>query len=795
MTFRHQDFGAYPRDEDTFLRGGGRYTDDIRLENEAYGVLLRSPHAHAAIIGIDASRARESAGVLAVLTAADLAKTVSPLGCVMPLLSRDGTPRIEADRVILAADKVRHVGDGVAFVVAETPEQAADAAGLVDVAYGPLPPVTTAGASTVPVWDAAPDNLCFDWQFGDADACQRLFACAAHVTRISLRSPRIAATPIEPRAAIGIYDAGTNGYTLISNTQGVHFVRRVICKAFGWAPEKLRVLTPHVGGGFGSKIFAYPEHALVLAAARVTGRPVRWTSTRAEALASDTQARDHRTDAELALDAVGRFLALRARVTVDLGAYLSQYAPLVATGVGAPVQCGAYRFQAIDIGVKGIFSNTVPLDAYRGAGRPEAVYLLERLIDRAASEIGVDRADLRARNLPEGQTNTITSVTGLAIDGGQFLDNQRRCLEEADRVGFEARRAYSAARGKLRGFGFANYLEANGGLAVARMIEPDKQSVEAVRLVFGPHGVLDMMVGTQSNGQDHALPLVRHASVTLGLAPDKITVHQGDTAALGRGGGTGGSKSLLTSSRALEQAILDVIARGRSVLAPEWRTRPDDISFKAGIFSIADSNRTISVAEIADAFPGALDGESHGVLSYGSHANGCHACEVEIDPETGTVCVVAYTAVDDFGAVLNEDSVRGQVLGGVAQGLGQALLEEIIYDAESGQILTGSLMDYALPCATNIPNVRWIDNGLRSRTNVFGAKGCGEAGASAAPPAVMNAIADALRAFPAADSLQMPARPADIWRILLSSKRSPAGRASGSRKATKAAPPATQGPF
>ncbi len=768
MTFWHQGFGAYPRDEDALLRGKGRFTDDLRVDNEAYGLVLRSPHAHARIVSINARRARQSAGVLAVLTAADLVDTVAPLGCVMPLVSRYGIPRIEADRVVLAADKVRHMGDGVAFVIAETPEQAADAAALVDVAYDPLPAVMTAGASTVPVWDAAPNNLCFDWQFGDVDACQRLFESAAHVARISLRSPRIAAVPIEPRAALGIYDAGTEAYTLVTSTQGVHFVRRVICKAFGWAPEKLRVLTPHVGGGFGTRIFAYPEHALVLAAARVTGRPVRWTSTRAEALASDTQGRDHLTDAELALDGEGRFLALRARVTVDLGAYLSQYAPLVATGVGAPVQCGAYRFQAVDIGVKGIFSNTVPLDAYRGAGRPEAIYLLERLVDCAASEIGIDQAELRARNLPEAQTETIISVTGLAIDGGQFLDNQRRCLEAADRAGFEARRVDSAARGKLRGFGFANYLEANGGLAVARMIEPDRQPVEAVRLIFGPDGALDITVGTQSNGQDHAFPLVRHASATLGLVPEKITVRQGDTAIVGRGGGTGGSKSLLTSSQALQQAMLDVIARGRSLLAPQWKTQPEQIRFQAGIFSLADSNLAISVAEIAAAFPSALDGESRGVLNHGSHANGCHACEIEIDPETGAVSIVAYTAVDDFGTVINEHSVRGQVLGGIAQGLGQALQEEVTYDAESGQILSGSLMDYALPRATNIPPVRWIDNGLRSRTNVFGAKGCGEAGASAAPPAVMNAIADALRAFPAARSLQMPARPAGIWRILQS---------------------------
>jgi carbon-monoxide dehydrogenase large subunit len=738
------------------------------VENEAYGVVLRSPHAHARIVRIDTRLARESAGVLAVLTATDLARIVRPLACVMPLISRDGTPRVEADRVVLAEEKVRHVGDGLAFVVAETLEQAVDAAERIDVTYEPLPAAMAAGASAVPVWDAAPDNVCFDWQFGDAGACRRLFDSAAHIVRISLRSPRVAAVPIEPRAALGIHDALTDSYTLVTNTQGVHFVRRVLCDAFGWTPQKLRVVTPDVGGGFGPKIFAYPEQALVLVAARLTGRPVRWTSTRSEAFVSDTQARDHRTDAELAIDEDGRFLAIRVHATVNLGAYLSQYAPLVATGVGAPVQTGAYGFQAIDVVVKGVFTNTVPLDAYRGAGRPEATYVLERLIDRAAAEIGIDRADLRARNLPEQQGDTITSVTGLTIDGGRFLDNQRRCLEAADRAGFEARRFESLARGKLRGFGFANYLEANGGLAVARMIEPDNQPVEAARLLFNEDGVLDITIGTQSNGQDHALPLVRHAAASLGLVQDQIIVREGDTAALERGGGTGGSKSMLTSSRALEQAILDVIERGRAVLAREWTAPAQDICFETGIFSLPGTNRAMSVAEIAASFPGALDGESRGVLKRGSCANGCHVCEVEIDRETGAVHVVAYTAVDDFGAVLNEPSVRGQVLGAVTQGLGQALLEEVVYDGMTGQIASGSLTDYALPRAGDTPRLRWIDNGLRSRTNIFGAKGCGEAGASAAPPTLMNAIADALSAYPAASTLQMPARAAEIWRIIQS---------------------------
>jgi carbon-monoxide dehydrogenase large subunit len=766
MTFSHQDIAARAWDEAAFLRGAGRYVDDIRRDDEVHGFVLRAPHAHALIRGIDTARAKAAPGVLAVLVAADLAGRVRPLGCVMPLTSRDGRPRVEADRPVLAADKVRHVGEGVAFVVAETLGQAADAAERIVVDYAPLPAVTGPGSSPVPVWDQAPDNVCFDWQFGDAAACGRLFDAAARVTRIALANPRVAPMALEPRSACALFDAESGAYTLLTNTQGVHFVRRILAGAFGLAPAQLRVVTPNVGGGFGSKIFAYPEHALTLLAARETGRPVRWTATRGEAFLSDIQARDHRTEAELALDAEGRFLAIRVRITANLGASLSQYAPLTATGVGAPVQAGAYRFQAIDIGVKGIFTNTVPVDAYRGAGRPEATYALERLIDRAAAELGLDPAALRARNLPDAQEATFTAVTGLVIDGGRFLDNQRRCLAAAGRDAFPARRAESAARGRLRGFGFANYLESNGGLAVARMIEPDHLPVEGARLTFGADGSLDIVIGTQSTGQDHATPLARHAAASFGLAPDRITVRQGDTAALGRGGGTGGSKSLLTSSRALEQAIVDVTTRGRALLAARWQAAAEDIQFAAGVFRLADTNRTMSVAEIAAACPGALDGESHGILAHGSCANGCHACELEIDPTTGAVRILAYTAVDDFGTVANPAAVRGQVLGGVAQGIGQALMERVAYDPATGQPIAPSLMDYALPRALDVPDVTWIDNGLRSRTNVFGAKACAEAGASAAPPAVMNAIADALAAYPAARALQMPALAAAIWQVL-----------------------------
>jgi aerobic carbon-monoxide dehydrogenase large subunit len=766
MTRPYQDITAYARDETAFLRGEGRYVDDLRSAGEAHGYVLRSPHAHARIRVIDAVAARQAAGVLVILTGADLAGTVHPLGCVVPLTSIDGTPRAEADRMVLAVEKVRHVGDAVAFIVAETLAQAQGAAEQVTVEYEVLPAVVEPGPSPVPVWDTAPDNQCFDWQYGDPVAARRLFAEAAHISRISVNSPRVAPLPLEPRAALGIYDPAGDSYTLVTGTQGPHFVRRVLARAFGLPEEKLRVVTPNVGGGFGSKIFAYPEQALVLAGSRATGRPVRWTSSRAEAMLSDIQARDHHTTAEIALDAEGRFLAIHVRITVNMGAYLSQYAPLTATGVGAVVQGGAYRFQAIEIDVKGMFTNTVPVDSFRGAGRPEATYVLERLIDHAAADLGLDPAELRARNLPEARAESFQAVTGMTIDGGRFLDNQRRCLAAGDRAGFAARRAESKQIGRLRGFGFANYLESNGGLLVASFVEPDRLAMEGAALRFGIDGTLDIVIGTQSTGQDHALPLVHYAAVSFGLAADKITVRQGDTGSLGRGGGTGGSKSLLTSSVALEQAVVEVAAKGRALLAREWNVDEGALEFVAGIFGIAGSNQRMSIAEIAAGFPEALDGEYRGVLKHGSCANGCHACEIEIDPDTGEVHLLRYTAVDDFGEVLNEPAVRGQVQGGVAQGIGQALLEHVVYESGSGQIMSGTLSDYAVPRALDVPVVNWINNGLRSQTNIFGAKACGEAGVSAAPPAVMNAIANALSPFPAAPSLQMPAIPGEIWRVI-----------------------------
>ena len=764
---------ALPRSVEEMLTGGAVYSDDARFEREVWGHVLRSPHPHARIRSIDASAARRATGVLAVLTGSDVARSADPLACVVPPSAYGRTHALPVDRPILAVDRVRHVGDGVAFVVAETLEQAEEAAKLVAVDYEVLPThvALRAEKSLTPIWPEAPDNVAFDWQFGDASLCRQLFAGAAHTVRLHLSIPRVLPNPIEPRAAVGVYDARADRLTLVSNTQGVHFVRDVLTQALRISKTKLRVVTPYVGGAFGSKIYAYPEHALVLLAARALGRPVRWTATRAEAFMSDTQGRGHTTEAALALDKEGRFLALSVHPTVDLGAYFSQLTPLVATGVGAPVQGGAYRLQAIEINVRGLFTNKVPMDAYRGAGRPEATYVLERLIDRAAAVLDIDPADLRARNLPETQQGTITTVAGLAVDGGRFLDNQRICLRQADRAGFAQRQAEAEKRGRIRGFGFANYLEANGGLQVSAALLPGSVPHEWADLKFRADASAIVTIGTQSGGQDHASPMVLYVARELGLNLSSITVREGDSASLLNGSGTGGSKSTLVNSVAIQRVIADVVAKGATLAAKQWHVGRESVRFERGVYSLADSSLTTRFAELAARFPGALDTQGEAGLKQGSSANGCHACEVEIDPDTGAIEIVRYTAVDDFGVVIDAATVRGQVQGGVAQGIGQALLERAPMPDELLHPATTSCFNHTLPRATDVPNVDWTDNGLTSRTNIFGAKACGESGASAAPPTVMNAIVSALAGCPRAWDLQMRAQPSDVWSVLQSRVR------------------------
>jgi aerobic carbon-monoxide dehydrogenase large subunit len=752
---------------DRFLRGKGDYTDDRQIEGCAWGVVLRSPHAHAYIKRINKSEALASSGVLEIYTGEDISPHVKPLSCLTPWTWSDGRPFIRVDRAVLAIDRVRHVGDSVAFVVAKTKAEAVDAAEKIEVDYEVLPPAIYPGSTCSPsIWDEAPDNVCFDWRYGDRNECNRLFALASSVTHLRLRVPRLVHLPIEPRAAIGSYNRSSDIFELIAPTQGAHLVRQVVAASFQLSEERFRVVTPDVGGGFGSKIFAYPEYVLVLLAAWRLGLPVRWTATRHESFVSDVQGRDHVTDAYLALNREGRFLAIRIDDIANLGAYQSQYTPFAQAGCGAPVQAGGYHFGAIDIRVKGVFTNTLPVDAMRGTGRPEATYVLERLIDQAAFELGSDPAELRARNLQPSTNKTVTLATGLVVDSGSFLANQTLCLERADRCGFDERRAKSEANGKLRGFGFANYLEANGSFGVAKLIEESKLPTESAAIRFNKQGKVVVWLGTQSCGQDHAGPVRRLVAATLQIEPSRISVLEGDTAELHQGGGTGGSKSTLTSIASVEQMLRELQTRAIALYAKSKEIDRDKVSFSGGRLHAEGKDQPISIMQLALAFPSQLDTSATATIKYGSFANGCHACEVEIDRETGEVRVVAYTAVDDFGTQISPEVVEAQVHGGVAMGLGEVLLECCVYDDNSGQILTGSLVDYAVPRAIDIPPIVCIDNGVACTTNAIGFKACGESGTTAAMPVVMNAIIHALRAFKGADRLQIPARACDIWAIM-----------------------------
>ena len=768
-----RDLQALPHEVAKMLTGSAVYVDDIHFEGEAFGVVVRSPHPHAFIRNIDASAAREKPGVLAVLTGKDIASVATPLACIIPPQAYGRSKALKVDRPILAVDRVRHVGDGVAFVVGETLVQATEAAESVRVDYEPIPAALepTVARSPVPIWPEAPDNLAFNWRFGDWKLRQKLFAEAAHVVGIKVEIPRVIPNPIEPRGAVALYDHKTGDFTLISNPQGVHFVRGILAQAIRVPQQKLRVVAPYVGGAFGSKIYAYPEHALALLAARETGRPVRWAATRTESFLSDTQGRGFTTEAKLALDKDLQFLALSVEPTVDIGAYFSNITPVSATAVGAVVQGGAYRFRAIEINVRGVFTNKVPMDAYRGAGRPEATYALERLIDRAAHDLGVDPAELRERNLPASQEATFAAVTGLPIAGGRFLDNQRLCLARADREGFEVRRTEAAARGRLRGFGFANYMEANGGLQVAEAVKPGSFVIGCASMRFGLDGTVNVTIGTQSSGQNHARPVKLYVSEKLGIAPESIIVREGDSSAIPTGSGTGGSKSTLVNSATIERVVDAVIAKGRIAAARMANIRPDKLKFEDGAFRAGGSRRAIAIAELAARYPGALDTEDQAPLKYGSSANGCHACEVEIDPETGALEVIRYTAVDDFGRVVDVADVQGQVDGGIAMGIGQALVEIAPAPDALQHVQATSPFGHSLLRARDIPVVDWVDNGMKSPTNVLGAKACGESGMSAAPPAVMNAIFDALRDYPAARDLQMPARSRDIWAVVAAGAR------------------------
>jgi len=753
-----------------FITGRGNYVDDIQRPHQAYAFMLRSPHAHARIGAIDAAAAFAAPGVLAVLTGNDIARDgIGNIPCLSAVTNRDGTPSVLPPHPAIVRDRVRHVGDTVAMVVAESAAAARDAAELIAVEYESLPAVVETARALDPdqpsVWEEAAGNLCFDWEVGDRVAVERAMAAAQHRIALDLVNNRVVVNSMEPRGAIGECDPGEDSYTLWSSTQGSHFVRNLLADSVLKIPEnRIRVVTRDVGGGFGMKLFLYPEHILVLWAAKKVGRPVKWAPDRADAFMTDTQGRDNVTRLELALDAELRFLALEVGLVANMGAYLSNFAPEIPTASGAVMHSGVYAIPAVHVGVKGVFTHTVPVDAYRGAGRPEAAYAIERLVDYAARRLGVPPQELRRRNFIKPEAMPYQTALGLNYDSGEFARNMDQALAAADLAGLPARRARARTRGRYRGLGHAVYIEQSG-------FPPD----EFAELRFDQSGTLTILMGTQSSGQGHQTAYTQLASDRLGIAPEKIRVLQGDTAAISFGRGTGGSRSIPVGGASLIQAADKLIAKGRRIAAHLFEAAEADVEFADGEFTVAGTDRRLGIEEVARAAfdparqaPGVepgFDESGHFTPPQPTFPNGCHVCEVEIDPENGHIEIVRYLVVDDFGAVINPLLLAGQVQGGVAQGVGQAMLERTVFDPETGQLLTGSLTDYCIARADDLTAIEFAYNVVPCRTNPLGVKGAGEAGAIGAPPALVNAVVDALAEL-GIDHLDMPLTPERVWRAV-----------------------------
>jgi carbon-monoxide dehydrogenase large subunit len=755
------------------LKGNGSYTDDITPPGTAFGVVLRSPHAAARIVQMDTTAGRAIPGVLAIYTGADLeADGIGGLPCAVNLKNRDGSPQVSPGHPVLAQGAVRHVGDPVAFIVAETTQAARDAVEAIVVDYDILPSVTdlaTAMDDGQPlVWDAAPNNRVFDWEIGQKDKADELIKSAAHVTRLTVVNNRIVVNSLEARAALAEYDAASERFTLRTNTQGGWLLKDLMSSAvFKLPAEKFRIITPDVGGGFGMKIFLYAEHVLTCYAARKIGRPVKWASERSEAFLSDTHGRDNITLGELALDKDGKFLALRTRNVAGMGAYLSTFAPYIPTMAGTGVLASVYGFQAVYANVIGVFTNTVPVDAYRGAGRPEANYLVERLIDAAAAELKLDRVEIRRRNMVTPEAMPYKTPVGKLYDSGDFRIVLDAALKTMDWAGFETRRAAAAKRGVRRGIGLAYYLEATGGAPTER-----------AEIQFTDDDYVDVFVGTQSTGQGHETAYVQLTVEKLGVPAERVRVKQGDTDRIPTGGGTGGARSLYSEGQAILLTANTVIEKGKKAASEALEASPADIVFEDGKFSIVGTDRgmdimTLAATQRVRALKGedvtTLDAAEVANIDAHTFPNGCHIAEVEVDPDTGVVRVVRYSVTDDVGKAVNPLIVRGQVHGGVAQGFGQAVLENTAFDPESGQLLSGSLMDYALPRADDLPDIEVDLIEVPCASNPLGVKGAGEAGAVGSPPAVINAIIDAL-SVDGVRHIDMPATPEKVWQSLITAK-------------------------
>src|SRR4051812_5607686 len=770
------------REDYRFLTGSGTYTDDVKLDRQTYAVFVRSPHAHAKINRIDTSKAKQAPGVIAVFTGEDTANAkINGLPCGWLITDVNGQPMKEPAHPVLAQGKVRYVGDHVAVVIAETYFQARDAAELVEVDYETLRAVVDVAEAHKPgaptLHDIAPDNTCYVWAIGDKGAVDKAFASAHHVTKLEFLNNRLVPNAIEPRAATASYSRAEDGYTLYVSNQNPH-VERLLMTAFvlGLPEHKVRVIAPDVGGGFGSKIYLYAEDVVVTWASKQVNRPVKWTSDRSEAFMSDAHGRDHVTVAELAMDKDGKFLAMRVNTTAAMGAYLSTFASCIPTILYATLLAGQYTTPLIYCEVKAVFTNTAPVDAYRGAGRPEATYVVERLVETAARDMKLDPAEIRRRNfITQFPYQTPVALQYDIGDYAKTLDSAAKLSEVA---GFAARKAEAAKRGKLRGPGYCCYIEACGiaPSAVAGSLGARAGLFEAGEVRVHPTGKVTVFTGSHSHGQGHETTFAQVVASRLGIPVEDVDIVHGDTGRVLFGMGTYGSRSLAVGGTAIVKALDKIVAKGCKIAAHLLEAAELDIEFKDGKFTVAGTDRSKTFGEIAltayvphnyphDSLEPGLNEMAFYDPSNFTFPAGTHICEVEIDPDTGVVQVVAFAASDDFGNIINPMIVEGQVHGGLTQGIGQALLEHCVYDASSGQLLTGSMMDYALPRADDVPSFN-VDTKVTPCThNPLGSKGCGEAGAIGAPAAMMNAVLDALAPV-GVKHFDMPATPHRVWKAI-----------------------------
>jgi carbon-monoxide dehydrogenase large subunit len=763
------------KEDDTLVRGKGKYTDDFNLPGQLHAWIVRSSHAHGLIRGIDTTAAREMPGVRGIWTGKDLeAANYGPFTCGLPLKNRDGSPLLQTNRTALMTDKVRYVGDPVAFVVADTAAQARDAAEAVELDIEALPAVTDCAAAVAPgaplLWDHIPNNTALDFHYGDTDKVNAAFAAAAHVTKLDITNTRVAVVSMEPRCALASFDAAAGRYVIQVATQGVAGNRNTLAKLLNVAPDKVRILTANVGGSFGMKNIGYPEYICLLHAARELGHPVKWLEERSSSFLSDSQGRSQDIHAELALDADGKFLAVRLNGYGNLGAYISGVAPGPLSLNTAKNLASVYKTPLMAVDIKCVLTNVTLMGAYRGAGRPEANYYMERLIDRAADEMKIDRLALRKRNFIKTSQMPFAAASGVTYDSGDFGGVFAKALDLSDHANFPKRKKDSRKAGKLRGIAVGCYLEVTA-----------PPSGELGKVTFEPDGTVTLTTGTLDYGQGHATPFAQVLSSQLGVPFESVNLVQGDSDLVRMGNGTGGSRSITASGQAMVEASDLIIAKGKAAAAHLMEASEADIEFKSGRFTIAGTDRSIDIMELSqrmrdgsmpDGVPSSLDVDHTGSDVQSTFPNGCHVAEVEIEPDTGVIHIVGYTGISDFGTIVNPMIVAGQLHGGVAQGIGQALMEEVSYD-ESGQPITGSFMDYALPRASDIPLMKVGDHPSPAKSNPLGTKGCGEAGCAGSLAVVVNAVIDALSDY-GIEHLDMPLTSERVWRAIQDAKKTKA---------------------